>query len=156
MWVNLPTESRMAIEEKLPQRVDQTIRATKSILTVFLNSKEFALVNLLPHGAPFTAAHFVDNVIIQLPSQRAQQRGDIARRILHLHFDNSKCCTARHVEEEIASHRCLRISRALYSFDLSMADFHLFGRLEQQFSGRIMDREQNVPEIVIEVISGLP
>jgi hypothetical protein len=38
----------MTIDEKLPQRVGQTIEATKSVLMIFFNPKEFAMVYLLP------------------------------------------------------------------------------------------------------------
>jgi hypothetical protein len=88
----------MTIEEELPQRMHQTIRATKAMLTVFFNPMEFTLVNLLSQGTSFTAAYFADNVTIPSASQHPQ-RGDIAGRRLLLHFDNSKCHTARHVQK---------------------------------------------------------
>jgi hypothetical protein len=47
MWANPPTGPWMTLEES-PQRLYQTIRATKSMLTVFLNPKECALVNVSP------------------------------------------------------------------------------------------------------------
>jgi hypothetical protein len=93
----------MTIEQELPQRVCQTTKAAKPMLTVFLNPKEFALVNLLPQGRSFTAAYFVDNVTVPLANRQARQPGDISRRKLYLHFSNSKCHTARHVQEEIAA-----------------------------------------------------
>jgi hypothetical protein len=35
--------------------------------TVFFNPTEFTSGELLPHGTPFTAAYFVDKVVIPLP-----------------------------------------------------------------------------------------
>jgi hypothetical protein len=37
-----------------------------------------------------------------------------------------------------------------------MTDFHLFGRLQQQLSGRTLDSEQNVAETVTEILNALP
>jgi hypothetical protein len=104
----------------------------------------------------FTATDFVDNVMISLASRHAQQRGDIAYRKLHLHFDNSRCHTARHVQEEMASRRCVRVSHPPYSTDLAVADFCPFAWLKQQLSGRALDSEQNVHERATEVLSGRP
>jgi hypothetical protein len=89
----------MTIDEKLPRRVRQTIRATKSKVMVFFNPNEFAIVDLLPQDTSFTAVYFVNNVILPLAHQYSQQPEDIGRRKLHLHFDNSKCHTARQVQD---------------------------------------------------------
>jgi hypothetical protein len=70
-----PTASWMTIEEELPQRMHETIRATKAMLTVFFNPIEFTPVNLLPQGTSFAAAYFADNVTIPSANQHAQQRG---------------------------------------------------------------------------------
>jgi hypothetical protein len=72
--------------------------------------------------------------------------GDFARRKLHLHFDNSRCQTARHVQEEMASHPGCRVSHPTYSPDSAIADFYLFGLLNQQLSRRALHHEQNVLE----------
>jgi hypothetical protein len=40
----------MTIDEQLPQRMGQTIRVTKSMLTIFFNPKEFATEHIL-HSA---------------------------------------------------------------------------------------------------------
>jgi hypothetical protein len=97
------------------------------MLTVFFNPKEFAIVNLSPQGMLFTAVYFVDNVIIPLAGRCTRQRGDISRRKPHLHFDNSKCHAARHVQEQMDNHRCVRVPHPMYSLDLATADFHIFG-----------------------------
>jgi hypothetical protein len=52
---------------------------------------EFMTVNSLPLDTSFTAVYFVNNVIVRWASRRVQQRGDIARCKLRLHFDNSEC-----------------------------------------------------------------
>jgi hypothetical protein len=99
----------MTVDEELPQRVPQTIGATSSMLTVFFNSKEFTRVDLLPQDTPFTAVHFVNNATVPLVNRYAQQLEDIAHHKVHLHFGNSKCHTARHVQEQMVSHRSVRV-----------------------------------------------
>jgi hypothetical protein len=59
IWVNPLIGSWMTIEEELPQRCLQAIRATQIVQTVFLNLKEFAPMNLLLSGTSFPAAFFV-------------------------------------------------------------------------------------------------
>jgi hypothetical protein len=98
MWVNPPTGSSMPIDEELYRRVCQTIGATKSMLRVFLNAKEFVIIDLLPRGTPFIASYFVDNSIILLANRHTHKLGEMTRGKLHLHFDNSNLCAARHTQ----------------------------------------------------------
>jgi hypothetical protein len=77
MWINPPIESWMTVDKELPQRVLQTIRETQSRPMVFFNPKEFALVNLFPHGTPFIAAYCIHNVVIRLANQHPQPRGTL-------------------------------------------------------------------------------
>jgi hypothetical protein len=99
----------MMINRELPQRVRQTGGATKSVLAVFLNPKEFAIVDLLGQNAVFTALYFVNNVILRWANRHAQQLEDIGHCKLHLHFNNSNGHTGQHVQEQIASDRCVRV-----------------------------------------------
>jgi hypothetical protein len=57
IWVDPPIGSWMTIDEELPQRVRQTIGATKSILTVFFNPKEFAIMDFFPQDTFFTTVY---------------------------------------------------------------------------------------------------
>jgi hypothetical protein len=111
MWVNPPTESSMMIDQDLPQRVCETIGATRSVLTVFFDPREFARVDFLPQNTSSTVAYFANNVVLLLANWHAQQPGEIGHRKLHLHFDNSKCHTTRRVQEQMASYRRIRVPR---------------------------------------------
>jgi hypothetical protein len=71
------------------------------MLRGFFDTKGFALVNMLLQSAPFKAAYFVEDVTMPLATRNAQQRGDTARRKLHLLFDNFKCYTGSHVQKEM-------------------------------------------------------
>jgi hypothetical protein len=99
----------MTVDEELPQRVRRTIGATKSMPMIFFNPKGFGIVDLFPQDTSFTAVYFVNIIILPLANRDARQLGDIGSRKPHLHFDNSKCHTARHVQEPMASHRCVRV-----------------------------------------------
>jgi hypothetical protein len=79
MLVNPSAASRMTIDEELSQRMRQTMRAAKSMLTVFFNPKEFITINMLPQSMSFAAACFTDNMIILYADRYAQQQGGIAR-----------------------------------------------------------------------------
>jgi hypothetical protein len=131
MRINPPAGSWMTIDEELSQKVHQTTMATKSMLMVFFNPKEFVRVNLLPQGRSLIAVHFVDNVIIPLASRYAQQRGDTSRRRLYLHFNNSKKMYVQG-DGQPSARPCLPL---LCSPDLTIVDFYLFERLKQQLSG---------------------
>jgi hypothetical protein len=75
MWVNPPTGSWVTIADELPQRVRQTMGATKPMLTVSFNPKEFATVGVLPWATSFVAVCFVNIVILPLVNRHAQQLG---------------------------------------------------------------------------------
>jgi hypothetical protein len=99
------------------------------MLTVFFNLKEFATMDLLPQNTSFTTGYLATNVILPLAIRHAQQLRDIGRRKLYLHFDNSRCHTAQHVQEQTVNQRCVRVPP--YSSDLAIAEFNLFVRLKQ-------------------------
>jgi hypothetical protein len=121
----------MTFDGELPKRARQTMKEAQPMLVVFFNLKDFVGVSLLPEGMSFTAACFVDNEIIPLSSWHAEQRGGTVRRKLYLDFDNSKCHTARHVQEQMVSHRWVGFPHTPCSPNVAIADFYLFGQLKQ-------------------------
>jgi hypothetical protein len=84
------------------------------------------------------------------------QLGDISSGRLHLHFKNFKRHAAGHVQEEMASHGCVRVPHPRYSPDLAFASFNLLGPLRQQLSERTLGSELTVLEHVTEALTGLP
>jgi hypothetical protein len=118
------------IDEELPQRVRQTIGAMKSMLMVFFNPKEFAIVDLLPQDTSFIMVYFVNNVILPLVNRRTQQLGDIGRRKLHLHFDNSKVTLLGMSKNRWPAIGAPMFPTAVFT-RLGHGSFHLFGRLKQ-------------------------
>jgi hypothetical protein len=104
-----------------------------------------------PTGTPFSDVDEANLALVYQPLHTHRLQGK-----LHLHFGNSKCHAARHVQEETASHRRVGVPHHPDSPDLAIADFYLPGRSKQQLSGRTLDSEQNVLETVSEVLSGQP
>jgi hypothetical protein len=64
------------------------------MVTIFFNPHTFPVVDILSQDGHFTAQCFIDNVVIQLAQDYSTESGDIARRRLQLHFNNSRCDTA--------------------------------------------------------------
>jgi hypothetical protein len=99
----------MTTDEEWPEQVPQIIGAVKSILVVFLNPKEFAIGDLLPHNTFFAEIYFVNSLIPPMADPHVHQLGTIGRLKLHLRFDNSKYHTARHIQELMVSRQCVLI-----------------------------------------------
>jgi hypothetical protein len=59
LWNMQQSGSWVKADEELPVRIEQAVGAQKSMLTVFLNSRSFAAVDLLSQGTPFDAYYKV-------------------------------------------------------------------------------------------------
>jgi hypothetical protein len=105
------------------------------MITIFFNPNSLAIVDALPEGVMFNAAHFIDHVIRPLYQRHLAASADIARCRLRLHFDNSRCHTAAIVTHEMQRLRCKRVPHPAYFRDLATCDFYLFGKLKQQMRG---------------------
>jgi histone-lysine N-methyltransferase SETMAR len=155
LWDTQRSGSWLEIDQELPVRVKQTIGARKSMLTVFFNPRRFAVVDLLPQGATFDADYFVAQVIRPLHALHSTASGDIARRKLCLHFDNSPCHTAHVVVDEMARLRCRRVPHPPYSPDLAISDFYLFGRIKGQLAGKTIMDENYLKSEIMEILGGI-
>jgi hypothetical protein len=122
----------------------------------FLHSEGIRHRGSIATGHILRRGNCVNNAILPLANRNVQQLGDIGCRRLDLHFDNSKFHTARHVQGQMASRRCVRVPYPPHSPDLAIAGFYLFGRLKRQLSGRTLDSEDNVLETITETLSELP
>jgi hypothetical protein len=96
------------------------------MVTVLFTPKEFPLVNLLPQGTQFTAAHFIDNVIIPLANRPAQQWEDITRRKTVFAFRRFQVPHCSACPRTDGQYWCVRVPHPPYSPDLAIADFYLF------------------------------
>jgi hypothetical protein len=99
LWNTQQSGSWLAVDEELPVSVKQTIAASKSMITIFLDPHSFPIVEILPEKASFKAAYFIDYVVTPLGQLHARAARDNARRTLRFHFDNSPCHTSQVVSD---------------------------------------------------------
>jgi len=156
LWVNQQKGSWLTVEEEIPKRVEQTIRARKSMVTIFLNPHEFSVVEILPEDQSFTAVYFAKKVVKPLGLRHAQEPAHITRYPLKLHFDNSRCHTAKIVQAKMTKYRCKRVPHPPYSPDLAICDFYLFGTLKEKLRGTSSRDEEELLQNVMTVLEGIP
>jgi hypothetical protein len=140
--------------------------------TVFFNPNGFAIVGLLLQGDSFTAQCFIDQILrplsheVMKPSRQehSTKSGDIARRSLQLHFDNSQChtailpyChTAKIASEELARLKCKGVLHPRYSPDLAIADFYFLGALKQNLQGIDASDDEELKSEILRIIRSIP
>jgi hypothetical protein len=120
----------LSLDEELPERARQTIGAEKSMLTVFW----IRMVSRLWIFCHKEIVSVSNTSFIRYWSHQASnfstKSADIARRSLRLHFDNSRCHSAKIVSQEMTHLKCTRSPHQPYSPDLAITDFDLFGILK--------------------------
>jgi hypothetical protein len=124
----------LSLDEELSERVRQPTGAEKSMFTDF-NSNDFSIADLLPQGKWFTAQYFFFQILKPMSQEYSTKSADIARRSLRFNFDNSRCHAVKIVSEEITCLKIKGVPNPHYSPDLAIADFHLFGVLQQNLQG---------------------
>jgi hypothetical protein len=118
----------------------------------FFNPKEFTIVDSLPQDTSFTTAYFVTNVILPLAGPISSAAEDISRYMLHLHFNNSTCHTARHVQEQMASLLCVRVPHPRIHLTWPSQTSNCLAD-ESSDSWRTLDSEENVLGMITEILS---
>jgi hypothetical protein len=135
LWNTQRSGSWLAVHQELPVRVKQTIRASKSMLTVFFNPNSFAVVDLLPENESFTSAYFIDHILHPLVQLHVSAGGDNSSHKLRLHFDNSAFHSSHAVVDKMARLHCRRVPHPAYSHNLAICDFYLFGCIKERLAG---------------------
>jgi hypothetical protein len=135
MWDNFATASWSPLDQRMPQRIRQTIGAKKSMLTVGFSPAEFLIIDVRLQDITFVAEYFIARVLPPLHQHRRSPSQDVARQKHNLHFGNSRCHTTWSVMDEMAKLRCKPVAHSLYSPDLAICDFSLFSRLKDKHAG---------------------
>jgi hypothetical protein len=112
-------------------------------------------VDLLPQVDSFTAQYFIDHILKRLSQEHSTKSADVARRSLRLLFDNSRCHTAKIASEEMARLKGKTGPYPLYSPDLAIADFHLFGVLKQNLQGIDVSDDEELKSEIQAIFLGL-
>jgi hypothetical protein len=78
-----------------PEKIKQTIDAKKSVVPVFAIPRGFDAIDVLPQQPTFNTTHFISNLLLRLAAKFSNLAGDIGRRSLLIHCDNSQCSNAK-------------------------------------------------------------
>jgi histone-lysine N-methyltransferase SETMAR len=120
------------------------------------NPNGLAIVDLLPQGDSFTAQYFNDQILKPLNQGHSMKSADIAGRSVRLHFDNSRCHTAKIVSEEMTCLRCKRVPHPPDSPDLAIADFYLFRILKHKLQGIDVRDDEELKSEILTIFQGIP
>jgi hypothetical protein len=121
----------------------------------FLNPNSFAIVDYLPQGDSFTGQYFTDQILKSLGQEYSAKSAEIARRSFRLHFDNSRCHTAKIVSEEMTRLKCKSMPYPLYSPDMAIADFYLLGFLKQKLHGIDISDDEKLKSEILTIFQGI-
>jgi hypothetical protein len=102
MWDNFATASWSPLDQRMPQRIRQTIGAEKSMLTVGFSPVEFLIIDVRLQDITFVAEYFIARVLPPLHQHRMSPSQDAARQKLNLYFGNSRRHTPLSVIDEMA------------------------------------------------------
>jgi histone-lysine N-methyltransferase SETMAR len=115
----------------------------------------FAMVDLLPQGDGFTAQSFIDQILKLLSQEHSAKSADIARRSFWLHFDNSRCHSAKIVVEEMIRLKCKSVAHPPYSPDLAIAYFYLFSVLKQKLQSIDVSDDEELKSEMLTIFQGI-
>jgi hypothetical protein len=94
---------------------------------VFFNETGQFLIDILPEGMKMDTDCFVDNIIDEMARLCYPQGRRSRERIVIFHFDNVPIHCTRTVRDRMAAAELERMEHPLYSSDLALCDFFLFG-----------------------------
>jgi histone-lysine N-methyltransferase SETMAR len=140
-------EWRHSISPK-PRKFRALASAGKVMLTLFWDSKGVILEHYTRKGATITSASYCDLLENQLkPAIRTKRRGLLNTGVLLLH-DNARPHTAHATVAKIKDLRFECLPHPPYSPDLAPSDYHVFGALKEELSGRKFKSDEEVQAAV--------
>jgi hypothetical protein len=134
---------------KVPTRVRPTIAASKTMLTVFLSGRGTIFIDWLPSGGKFNSNYFCQHVLGPLAKiLHSGQNAHFPRPIVH--FDNATPLRSATTESFFDGFRFRHAPQPLYSADVSLCDFFLFGDLKAKLRGEEFQTLEQLQEAVEE------
>jgi transposase len=125
-------------------REEQNILAGKTMVTVFFTFARLLALNFPPKGTKFNQNYFIDAVPPDLYSERARIERRKGLPSFLVHMDNSMCHNSAKITGKPEKKHIARASRPLYSPDLSLCDFCLFGILKKTMKERASRSEEQI------------
>jgi hypothetical protein len=65
------------------------------VATLFVSLRDIDVIDVLPQQHSFNAKHFINNLLLPLGAKFSDLAGDIGRKNLLIHCDNSQCSQAK-------------------------------------------------------------
>jgi hypothetical protein len=78
VWDNFPTGSWSLLDQDILQRIQHTIGAKKSMLTVAFSPSEFPIIDAMPQDIAFPVEYFIVHALRPLPQRRMSLGHDAA------------------------------------------------------------------------------
>jgi hypothetical protein len=117
-------------DEKIPEREQHTVQPENAMITTVWNPSGFYLIKFLPKGFKFNASYYVTQNLDPLSVQRGTQIGRTNRKLI-VRADNTRPHTAKVTLDFRERNTMKRVPHPLYSPDLALSDFDLFGHVKQ-------------------------
>jgi hypothetical protein len=121
-------------------------------MAVFWNRDGFQVVTILPTGASFNAAWFIDGNLAPLRGHffPAGRRSDQEK--LMVHIDNASLHTAQMGRNFFTDNGLRKLAHSPCSPDIASSDFSLFGNVKNQLIGRSIQDEKVLLHEVMEIL----
>jgi hypothetical protein len=133
----------------------RTIATTKNMLTVLWNPHGFHVLTMLPAGASFNAAWFIDQNLVPLVAKFFPRGRGPGERKLVLHIDNAPAHNAKMTQNFCEHNPLKRLVHPPYSPDISPSDFYLFGKVKEALIGQEIPDEVGLLDAVTEILGGI-
>jgi hypothetical protein len=139
-----------------PDVPNRTIATEKHIVTVFWNPDGFRVVTILPKGASFNTAWFIDGNLLPLRDQFFPGGRRPGQKKLMVHVDNASPHTAQMTRNFFMHNGFRKLAHPPSSADIAPSDFYLFGKVKNELIGKSNHDEHELFLEVTELLSAIP
>lgn len=129
-----------------------TPSARKTMATVFWDCRGVILVDFLPHGTSINAVRYCETLDRLRNAIKRKRPGLLSSGVLLLH-DNATPHSSAKTQDWLARYNWEVVEHPAYSPDLAPSDFHLFGPLKQELSGRHFTTDDELKATVLQFFS---
>jgi histone-lysine N-methyltransferase SETMAR len=125
------------------------------MLTILWNPHGFHVLTMLPKGALFNAAWFLDQNSVHLVARFYHRGRTSGQRKLVLHIDNAPGHRAKMTQNFCEHNPLKRLVHTPYSPDISPSDFYRFGKVKGVLIGQEIPDEIELLDAVTEILNGI-
>jgi hypothetical protein len=125
------------------------------MLTVSWNPHVFHVVTILPARASLNALWFINGNLVPLVEKFFPAGWSTGGSKLVVHIDNALAHNSRMTQNLFGYNPLKRLPHPLYSPDISLLDFYLFGKVRSALIGREIPDEIDLLEAVTDILNGI-